>query len=207
MPIAAPAASGPSCGPRRPGYLGTLAVVTALVLAVPLLLSQATRGDRPPALSSSRSSPSARRPTWRSRSSTGWSPRSLGSAAAAPARPGRRRADGDANARRRADAAHRRAPMSRRRSAASRSTTSATARATCGSPCCPTGSMPTTEHVARRRRAARHGGGGHRPAQRAPRRGARGRRPLPALPPQATLERRPRAAGWAGSASAASSTS
>ena len=54
-----------------------------------------------------------------------------------------------------------------------------------------------------RRRHPRHRGRRDRPAQRAPRRGAARRGTLPALPPQAALERA-EAAGWAGSASAAS---
>ena len=55
------------------GYLGTIAVLTALILAVPVVLSGAS-APRVPASSSSQSSRSPRPPTWRCPSRTGRSP-------------------------------------------------------------------------------------------------------------------------------------
>ena len=88
-----------------------------------------------------------------------------------------------------------------------RSTTWATARAISGSRCCPIGSMPPTEHADGDDDLLAAAAAAHRSAQRAPRRGARRRRPLPALPPRRGAGTRASSAGWAGSASAASSRS
>ena len=137
-------------------YVGLLALVTAFVIGLWFLLS----GDRGVACSSSRSSPSGPPPTLAVAVVNRAVTRSLGSAAAAAARPRRRRADRDANARRRADAADEHRRRRRAGGGAWRSTTSATARATCGSRCCPIGSMPTastptaTTICSRRRRPA-----------------------------------------------------
>ena len=98
-------------------------------------------------------------------------------------------------------------PTSKRRSAASRSTTSANRDGDVRFALLSDWLDAPTEQVQRRRRAPRGGGRRHRSAQRAPRRGPRRRRPVPAVPPEADAGTRPRAAGWAGSASAASSTS
>ena len=148
----------PTSGPRRSGTSGRIAVVTALVLAVPLLLGWGGRGRRGPC-SSSPSSRSARRRIWRSPSSIASVTYVLRPETAAPARPRRRRADRAADARRRADAPHqrggRRGPGRRPRGPLPRRT----ARATSGSPCSPTGSTPrpsrspaTTSSSRRRRR-------------------------------------------------------
>ena len=111
-----------------------------------------------------------------------------------------------AHARRGADAAHRRGRRSKRTSVASRSTTSAIARATCGSHCCRTGSTPrpstrpaTTSCSPRRRRRSTGSTSvtGRRP----------GEAPGSCCSTASDAGTPPRAAGWAGSASAASSTS
>ena len=114
---------------------------------------------------------------------------------------------GPADAGRRADAADQRGGRRGAGRAASRSTTSPTREGDLRFALLSDWLDAPTEHVAGRRRAPRGRRGGDRPAQRAPRRGARRRRPLPALPPRAALERGRRRAGWAGSASAASSRS
>ena len=185
-------------------YLLTLAVVTALRprRAAPAL--QATAAS-PPARSSSPSSPLGRRPIWRSRSSTGSSPRR-----SVPNRfprstsmTGCRRRCARSSWCRCCSPTRRR---SKRTSAASRSTTSAIARATCGSRCCLTGSTPrpsrrpaTTSCSPRRRRRST---GSTSVTGRHP-----GEAPGSCCSTASDAGTRPRAAGWAGSASAASSTS
>ncbi len=199
------ACGAPSCGPRRPGYRPD---ARARHGAAPRRAAPARRRTEasPPARSSSPSSPSARRPIWRRARQPGVT-KTLGPQPLPRARPRRRRADGDAHARRGADAPHRRGGGRGPR----RWPRGPLPRQSRGRP-----AVRPAVGLARRRRPSTSpgddelladGGGGDRPAQRAPRRGARGRRPVPAVPPRRDAGTRPRAAGWAGSASAASSTS
>ena len=140
--------AAPTCGRPRAAYLGSLALLTALVLAVPLLLSLAGGGWRSWRCSSSRSLGSGPLRTSRSRWSTAacaalLGPRSLPRlelADGVPARP--------AHAGRGADPARERRRRRGARRRASRSTTWPIPTATSASPCCPTGSTRP-----RRRRA------------------------------------------------------
>ena len=170
------------------------------------LLSAVVEAPRAPASSSSRSSRSSRPPTSRSRSSTGWSPtcwargRCPGSSSSdgVPSRlrtlvvvPTLLTSEADVEA----QVERPRGPLPRR-----------TATATFGSPCCRTGSTPrpstspaTTSSSRRRRRPST---GSTSATARRP-----GAAPGSCSSTGGGAGTRPRAAGWAGSASAASSTS
>ena len=180
-------------------------MATALIVAVPLCCPAWRNGAGRPHLAWS---PSARHPISRSPSSTALVTARAGSRCRCPPGSRGRRSDrrcGRSSWSRRCSPARR---MPRNRSRAWRCTTSANREGDVRFALLSDWVDAPTEQVdGDDEHPARAADRGDRPAERAARGGARRRRAVPHLPPGRGAGTRPRAAGWAGSASAASCTS